>query len=80
MVWSDKKNQQKQIITSVERLGLSNEFPWDEFTEEKCPIPIEEFKEYQGIPIEIIDRGFGSIKNYLSSFGKTNFISFTGLK
>lgn len=79
MVWFNTKNDLKQITTSVERLGISNEFAWDEFTEESCPISIEEFKEYQGIPLEIIGRGFGAIENYLSSFGPSNFISFTGL-
>lgn len=80
MLWSNEGNKQKQIITSAKQFNIPNEFAWDEFTEKTCPIPIEEFKKYQGIPIEIIDRGFGAIKNYLNSFGTTYFISFTGLK
>jgi len=79
MLWSNEERT-KQIITSAKKFNIPNEFSWDEFSEENCPIPIKEFEEYKGIPLEIIDRGFGSIKNYLNSFGTTYFISFTGLK
>jgi hypothetical protein len=80
MVWIDKKDKKKQIITSAKQFNIPNEFAWDEFTEESCPISIKEFANYDGIPIEIIGRGFGAIKNYLNAFGTNCFISFTGLK
>ena len=79
MLWSNE-NKKKQIITSAKQFNIPNQFSWDEFTEESCPISIKEFEEYEGIPLEIIDRGFDAVKNYLSSFGSADFISFTGLK
>lgn len=79
MLWKTQDGK-RQIITSAKKFNIPNEFSWDEFTEKTCPIPIEEFKKYDEIPLEIIDIGFGAIKNYLNVFGTTNFISFTGLE
>lgn len=73
------KDPQRQIITSRQAFGLKKEWHMDEFTQKVCPIPLEEFQNYN-IPLEIVDKGFDSVKNFLSSFGKDNFISFTGLK
>lgn len=79
MLWSNK-DKTKQIITSAKQFRIPNEFSWDEFTQKTCPIKIEEFKEYENIPLEIIDKGFDALKNYFSASGSADFISFTGLK
>ena len=54
--------------------------PWENFSLETCPIPIEEFKDYLDFPEEIISQGFERIKDYLSHQGAHKFICFTGVR
>ncbi|MDD3263055.1 MAG: hypothetical protein PHR61_04355 [Candidatus Absconditabacteria bacterium] len=82
MYWQHKENNDKQILISRCKFldGKYISLPWENFSLETCPIPIEEFEDYLDFPYGISNEGFDKIKEYLAHQGAHEFICFTGIK
>ncbi len=81
--WFNKNDNHKQIFVSDYPFSSKNvvEILLDEFCSTNCPIKLEEFYNYEGIPSEIIINGIQEIREYLRKKceKRTGYIGFTGL-
>lgn len=82
MYWSHKTDLRKQIFVSSHDFSDDNckdiHLSLDDLSSETCPIPLEEFENYMGIPRGIAEEDFDKLKIFFRS-RDANYICFIGI-